>query len=194
MAEPNRAEQLEEKYKKFLETEFTVFDLETSGLYPDKDEILEIAGIKMRGPEEIARWEMLIQPTRPIAPEVEKINGLNELFLLVNGKKSKEVVAEFLQFVGASIVVGHNIRDFDWPFVLNHAKKHALAQPQNALIDTLHLSRQLLSLPRYNLTEVARSFGYENRNAHRAMPDVEVNAKVFIELMNKMLRPKEHEL
>lgn len=184
------AAKLEEKYRKFLETEFTVFDLETSGLYPDKDEILEIAGIKMRGPEEIGRFEILIQPTRAISPEVEKINGLNEIFLLVNGKKAKEAISEFLTFVGTSIVVGHNIKDFDWPFVASHSKKHNLPLPQAAMIDTLHLSRQLLSLPKYNLTEVARSFGFENRNAHRAMPDVEVNAKVFVELMNKMLRPK----
>ena len=79
--------QLEEKYKKFLETEFTVFDIETSGLDPFKDEILEIAGIKMCGPEEISRFEFLIQPTRAIPPDVEKINGLNEIFLLVNGSK-----------------------------------------------------------------------------------------------------------
>ncbi|MFA6526281.1 MAG: 3'-5' exonuclease [Candidatus Buchananbacteria bacterium] len=179
-------EKLEEKYRKFLETEFTVFDLETSGLYPDKDEILEIAGIKMKGPQEIARFEILIQPTRPIPPEVEKIHGLNELFLLVNGKKSKDAMSEFFAFIGDSIVVGHNIKDFDWLFVLSHAKKHVLPLPKNAQIDTLHLSRQLLALPRYNLTEVARHFGHENRNAHRAMPDVEVNAKVFVELMNKM--------
>jgi len=179
-------DKLAEKHRKFLETEFTVFDLETSGLYPDKDEILEIAGIKMRGPEELARFEILIQPTRSIPPEVEKINGLNELFLLVNGKKSKDALDEFLAFIGSSIVVGHNIRDFDWLFIMSHAKKHNLSLPKNPLIDTLHLSRQLLALPRYNLTEVARHFGYENRNAHRAMPDVEVNAKVFVELMNKM--------
>ena len=181
-------EKLAEKHRKFLETEFTVFDLETSGLYPDKDEILEIAGLKMRGPEEIGRFEILIQPTRSIPPEVEKINGLNELFLLVNGRKSKEAIDEFLSFAGSSIMVGHNIKDFDWPFVLSHVKKHALVQPKNPLIDTLHLSRQLLSLPRYNLTEVARHFGFENRNAHRAMPDVEVNAKVFVELMKKMFQ------
>lgn len=179
-------EKLAEKHRKFLETEFTVFDLETSGLYPDKDEILEIAAIKMRGPEELARFEILIQPTKPIPPEVEKIHGLNELFLLVNGKKSKEAMSDFFSFIGSSIVVGHNIKDFDWLFILSHAKKHALEQPKNALIDTLHLSRQLLALPRYNLTEVARHFGHENRNAHRAMPDVEVNAKVFVELMDKM--------
>lgn len=182
--------QLAEKYRKFLETEFTVFDLETSGLSPDKDEILEIAGIKLRGPEEIGRFEILIQPTRSIPPEVEKINGLNELFLLVNGKKSKEAVGEFLSFAGASIVVGHNIKDFDWLFILSHARRHDLATPKSPLIDTLHLSRQLLALPRYNLTEVARHFGFENRNAHRAMPDVEVNAKVFIELMKKMFGQK----
>jgi len=177
---------LAEKYKKFLETEFIVFDLETSGLYPDKDEILEIAGIKLRGPEELDRFEVLIQPTRSIPPEVEKIHGLNELFLLVNGKKSREALADFLAFIGPSIVVGHNIKDFDWLFILSHAKKHALPTPKNSLIDTLHLSRQLLALPRYTLTDVARHFGHENRNAHRAMPDVEVNAKVFVGLMEKM--------
>jgi DNA polymerase III alpha subunit (gram-positive type) len=56
------------------------------------------------------------------------------------------------------------------------------------MIDTLELSRKLLSLPQYNLTAVARHFGHENRNAHRAMPDVEVNAKVFVNLMEQMLK------
>lgn len=179
-------QQLEEKYQKFLETEFTVFDIETSGLDPLKDEILEIAGIKMRGPEEVERFEQLIQPTRAIPPEVEKINGLNEIFLLANGRKSQEVLKEFLDFCKSSIMVGHNIKDFDWLFINSHAKKHSLSLPQNNLIDTLHLSRKILQLPQYNLTAVARNFGFENRNAHRAMPDVEVNAKVFIKLMEKM--------
>lgn len=181
-------DQLQAKYQKFLETEFVVFDLETSGLDPQKDEILEIAGIKMRGAEEVARFESLIQPTRAISPEVEKINGLNEIYLLANGRKSKEVMSDFLSFAGSAIMVGHNIKDFDWLFVASHASKHQLPKPQNNLIDTLLLSRKLLVLPKYNLTEVARHFGHENRNAHRAMPDVEVNAKVFVNLMEKMLK------
>lgn len=180
--------QLTDKYQKFLETEFVVFDIETSGLDPIKDEILEIAGLKMRGPQELERFELLIQPTRAISPEVEKINGLNEIFLLVNGRKSQEAIQEFLAFIGSSIMVGHNIKDFDWLFIASHAKKHNLPLPQNNLIDTLLLSRKLLSLPQYNLTAVARHFGYENRNAHRAMPDVEVNAQVFIKLMEKMFK------
>lgn len=180
--------QLEEKHRKFLETEFVVFDLETSGLDSQRDEILEIAGIKMKGPEEVARFEVLIQPTRAIPPEVEKINGLNEIFLLVNGRKSKEAVGDFLTFIGNAIVVGHNIKDFDWLFIQAHANRHQLTKPTNNLIDTLLLSRKLLALPKYNLTEVARHFGYENRNAHRAMPDVEVNVQVFIKLMEKMLK------
>ena len=178
--------QLEEKYQKFLETEFTVFDIETSGLDPLKDEILEIAGLKMKGPLEIDRFEMLIRPTRSIPPEVEKIHGLNEFFLLVNGKDGREVISEFLKFTKNSIIVGHNIISFDWLFIQNNSKKYSFGLPQNNLIDTLLLARKILVLPQYNLTAVARSFGFENRNAHRAMPDVEVNAQVFVKLMEKM--------
>lgn len=183
-------EQLEEKYRSFLQTEFTVFDLETSGLEPNRDEILEIAGIRLRGAEELGRFEALIRPTKPISAEVEKINGLNEIFLLANGRPASAVLKDFLDFAGNSIVVGHNIREFDWLFISAHSKKHSLPLPQNKMIDTLELSRKLLPLPQYNLTSVARHFGYENRNAHRAMPDVEVNTKVFIELMEKMLKPQ----
>ncbi|MFA5124853.1 MAG: 3'-5' exonuclease [Patescibacteria group bacterium] len=182
------AEQLKEKYQSFLKTEFTVFDLETSGLDPLRDEILEIAGIRLRGDEELARFEALIRPTRPIPPEVEKINGLNEIYLLVNGRPSSQVLVEFLSFIDGSIIVGHNIKEFDWLFVLSHIKRHVLNAPQHKMIDTLELSRKLLSLPQYNLTAVARHFGHENRNAHRAMPDVEVNAKVFVNLMEQMLK------
>jgi DNA polymerase III epsilon subunit family exonuclease len=178
--------QLEEKYQKFLETEFTVFDIETSGLDPLKDEVLEIAGLKMKGPLEIDRFEMLLRPTRSIPPEVEKIHGLNEFFLLVNGQDGREVINEFLKFIKDSIVVGHNIIGFDWLFIQNYSKKYSFGLPQNNLIDTLLLARKILVLPQYNLTAVARSFGFENRNAHRAMPDVEVNAQVFVKLMEKM--------
>lgn len=189
MEEKSLKEQLEEKRLKFLETEFVVFDLETSGLEPGRDEILEIAGIKLRGEQEIGRFEALIQPTRLIPPDVERINGLNEFYLLSNGRKSAEVVKDFLAFVGDAIVAGHNIRDFDWLFVASHTKRHGLPLPTNKLIDTLELSRKLLSLPQYNLTSVAKHFGYEHANAHRAMPDVEINTKVFVRLMEKMFAP-----
>ena len=181
------AEELKQKYDKFLVTEFTVFDIETSGLDPVRDDVLEIAGLKMRGLEIVGRFEQLIQPTRGIPPEVEKIHGLNEIFLLVNGRGAREVLDEFLQFISETIVVGHNIKEFDWLFILNHFNRHQLPLPQNKLIDTLELSRKLLSLPQYNLTSVAKHFGQEHKNAHRAMADVEVNAKVFVGLMEKML-------
>lgn len=182
---------MHEKYQKFLETEFVVFDVETSGLNCASDEVLEIACVRLKGKEIIGSYEALIQPTRPIPPEVEKIHGLNEIFLLTNGRPSTEVIKDFLKFIEGGIMVGHNIREFDWIFILNHAKKFALTLPENKIIDTLELSRKLLSLPRYTLTEVAKSFGYEHKNAHRAMPDVEMNAKVFINLMELLFKREE---
>lgn len=178
-----------EKYQNFLKTEFVVFDIETSGLDPVKDEVLEIAGLKLIGEKEAARFEALIQPTKPVLPEVEKVHGLNEIFLLVNGRSGAEVIGDFLDFVGGAIIVGHNIRGFDWLFILEHLKKKNQSLPANKMIDTLELSRQLLPLPSYNLSSVAGHFGLEHKNAHRAMPDVEINAKVFLELMKLLLNP-----
>jgi len=177
----------QQKYQNFLQTEFTVFDLETSGLYPERDEILEIAAIKLKGGEEIGRFEKLIKPLKPVPLEAEKIHGLNEIFLLVNGEHSFAVLNGFLQFAGDSIIVGHNIKEFDWLFILEYCRKNSLALPQNKMIDTLELSRKLLALPSYTLINVAKHFGLEHINAHRAMPDVEFNAKVFLKLMEKML-------
>ncbi len=182
---------LKEKYEKFLVTEFTVFDIETSGLDPFRDEILEIAALKLKGEEVIGRFEELVQPTKPIAPEAEKIHGLNEIFLLVNGRQVKDALTDYLKFIGDTIVVGHNIKEFDWLFILNYAKKQGLPLPENKLIDTLELSRKLLSLPQYNLASVAGHFGQEHKNAHRAMPDAEINTKVFVGLMKKMFKIEE---
>lgn len=182
---------MDEKYQKFLVSDFIVFDLETSGLNPAGDEILEIAALRLKGKDIVGRFEALIRPTKPISPEVEKVHGLNEIFLLANGRNLKEVLAEFVNFIGDSILVGHNIRTFDWLFILNNLQKISQPLPQNKIIDTLELSRKLLRLPRYNLAEVGKHFNYEHQNAHRAMPDVEFNTKVFIELMERLLNPVE---
>lgn len=176
-----------DKYQKFLETQFTVFDVETSGLKPDKDDVLEIAALKLRGSEIIDRFEMLAQPTKSIPPEAERVHGLNEIFLLVNGQSIDIVIKNFLDFIGDSIIVGHNIREFDWLFIIYYCQKMRLAKPENKLIDTLELSRKLLSLNSNTLTNVASHFGFEHKDAHRAMPDVEMNAKVFLKLMEILL-------
>jgi len=179
---------MHEKYQKFLVTDFTVFDIETSGLDPLKDEVLEIAGVRLRGKETVGTFEALIRPTRPVSPEITKINGLTELFLLANGQESKAVLQDFINFSVGSIFVGHNIKDFDWKFVDVWAKKMNLTLPADVkFIDTLELSRKMLSLPRYNLATVGKHFNFELINAHRALPDTEFNAKVFIALMEQML-------
>lgn len=180
-------EEQQDKYQRFLKTDFTVFDLETSGLDPVRDEILEVAAIKINGKDMLDRFESLVRPTRSIAPETERIHGLNEIYLLTNGRNLKDVLTEFVDFAGNSIVVGHNIREFDWLFVLNNLKKVFRPLPQNKIIDTLELSRQLLRLPRYTLGSVAANFGLDHQAAHRAMPDVEINVQIFIELMELLL-------
>lgn len=182
---------MNDKYQKFLETEFTLFDVETSGLNPAKDDVLEIAALKLRGKDIIDRFQMLAQPTKSIPPDAERIHGLNEIFLLVNGQSIDLVMKKFLDFIGSSIVVGHNIREFDWLFIIYYSQRLKMPQPDNKIIDTLELARKLLSLPSNTLSNVARHFGFEHKDAHRAMPDVEMNAKVFIKLMELLLQQQD---
>ncbi len=178
---------MHEKYQKFLITDFVVFDIETTGLDPVNHEIVEIAACRVRNGEIVERFEALIAPTKGVPREVEKIHGLNEIFLLVNGQEARKAMTNFVKFVGDNIVVGHNIRDFDWLFVTNHLKRLSLGIMQNKMIDTLELTRKLLRLPKNNLGEVAKYFGYEPKVAHRAMADVETNALVFVKLMELLL-------
>jgi DNA polymerase III epsilon subunit family exonuclease len=168
--------------------------LETSGLNPQKDDVLEIASVKLKGKDIISSFESLAQPTRPIPPDAEKVHGLNEVYLLVNGQNINTVIKDFLDFIGDSIVVGHNIRAFDWLFILYYAQRLSISAPQNKIIDTLELSRKLLTIPSYTLGNVAGHFGYEHKEAHRAMPDVEINTKVFIDLMEILLGVKKTEI
>lgn len=180
-----------DKYKKFLETYFTIFDVETSGLNPEKDDVLEIAALKLKGSEIIDRFELLAQPTKSIPPEAEKIHGLNEVYLLVNGQSIDIVIKKFLEFIEDSIIVGHNIREFDWLFIVYYCQKMKLSKPENKIIDTLELARKLLSLPSNTLSNVANHFGFKHKDAHRAMPDVEMNAKVFLKLMEILLNQED---
>ncbi len=181
---------MEQKYQTFLKTEFTVFDIETSGLNPVKDEILEIAALKLKGPKTAEKFQSLIQPSRPIPDEVEKIHGLNEIFLLVNGEKPEQTLKKFFNFIKGTILVGHNIKEFDWLFIINQAKKKSLTPPEVKFIDTLELAKKILPIPGFNLSKVAEHFGLKHQNAHRAMPDVEINTLVFLKIMEKILQEK----
>lgn len=156
-------------------------DLETTGLHPEQDTILEIAAIKFQGKTIIDRLETFVAPGRAIPYRVQRLTTILPQQLV--GAPPFEAIASGLQrFLGNYPIVGHSI-----PFDVGFLQRRGLAQ-NNALVDTFELATVLLpSLPSYGLGQVAESLGLPTVvGRHRAMVDTMLAMEVFLALHERL--------
>ncbi len=166
-----------------------VFDFETTGLDPSLDEICEIAATR-RGPEGSLQGEThfhaYIRTERPVG-ESSQIHGYTDEFLAANGRPASVVIPEFLEFLGQSVLTGHNINGFDVYFLRAALRKLDLDQVRPLCFDTLEISRRLFrSLKRYSLSALSAHFGISLDHAHEAHADVEANASLIDVLCKRL--------
>ena len=152
-------------------------DLETTGLDPEADDIIEIGAVKFRGPETLGTFSSLVNPQRPLPAFVQSLTGVTPLEL-ATAPVLAAVAADLQEFVGAHPVVGHNI-GFDLGFL--HRKGLRLPGPA---YDTLDLATVLLpALPDYSLVGLCRSLGVEHERPHRAASDAAMAMAAFLKLV-----------
>lgn len=164
---------------------FVVFDLETTGLSPVDDKIVEIAAVSVENGKLSHVFETFVNPGIHIPEEASKITGITDADV-ANAPSIEEVLPDFYKFTRNSILVAHNGDDFDVPFVKNAAEK-LMYLFNNPTIDTLILARKNLPTRKFNLTEVCKFYGIENEQAHRAISDAVATAKVFLKLSKYIL-------
>ena len=147
---------------------FVVFDLETTGLNAGADEILQIGAIKYDNGVETQRFMMYSKPLKPIPRAATKINGINAK-TVANAPDIKTVLERFIEFVGEYTLIAHNA-SFDMEFLQTFL--HACGMPivDNAVIDTLYLSRIYLHLPNYKLPTIKEYYEI-NVDSHEALSD-----------------------
>ena len=168
--------------------EHVVFDLETTGLSAWGDEIIEIGAIKIIGNEmdEKNSFHSLVNPKRVIPPEATKISGItNEM--VKDAPLIDEVLPKFLDFVGDAYWVAHNAR-FDMSFIMKHLMQMKLKK-NIEVYDTVIFSRRAFpNEPRHNLDVLCErlSLKFDPKNRHRSMTDVELTAKAFLLLRDKL--------
>lgn len=150
--------------------DYTVVDIETTGFDPMFDEIIEVAGIKYRGRNEVGRFQSLVKPDDGIPDYITALTGItNEMAADAPG--IEDVLPRFLEFIGEDIVVGHNVH-FDVNFLYDYAEDFDLKPFSNDLVDTLRLSRRLYpELQSHKLSALAAHFGVEPDGEHRALAD-----------------------
>jgi DNA polymerase III epsilon subunit family exonuclease len=165
------------------EIEFTVFDTETTGLHPAQgDRIVELAGLKVRGQEKLARFDCLVNPHREISAGAFAVNKITPE-MLKHAPDLSTVMPKFLEFIGGSCLCSYNA-EFDLGF-LNAELKLSGRPPLAGIVvlDVLTMARKLLpGLPRYPLWAVAQKLGIVSPQAHRAFADVELTWEVFNQL------------
>lgn len=169
-----------------MEEEFIVFDTETTGLFPHLgDAIIEIAAMRIdKNGQILGEFQRFIHTGIPSHPETIKIHGLTDQFIAKHGRPLEEVMRDFIQFIGSTTLVGHNIRGFDMKFVNRHLLQINLAPLENPLIDTLDLARQKMpQMGSHRLGALAKEYGIDYSKAHRALEDVKINADIFIRLL-----------
>ncbi len=182
-------------FEKLENEQFVVFDIETTGLdWRMGNQVIELAGQKIVNGEVVDQFHELINPTCPVEDGAYRVHGLSNMFLAEQGGKAEEHFPRFLDFVQDAILVGHNILTFDVPFLNADLQRYQLRTLNNMIIDTLVMARKLLPhLPNHKLGTVATHFGVDPSGAHRAMVDVEMNKKVFLQMLNQYLEQLAHE-
>jgi ATP-dependent DNA helicase DinG len=154
-------------------------DLETTGLNPEEDAIIEIGAVKFNGRRVEAEWSTLVNPRRPIPGFITQLTGITNP-MVRNAPYLVDVMGDMIAFIGDAPVVGHNI-SFDLSFL-----QKAGALRHNIDIDTYELAAVLMpTASRYNLSALAQQLNILLPATHRALDDAKVTHAVFLALMEK---------
>ena len=182
-----------DKLDKYV-SDYTVFDLETTGVSPQTDKVIEISAIKVRNGKAVGEFSSLVNPMRNIPYGATRVNGITDE-MVADKPVFEKVLGDFLDFVEDDILVGHNIHDFDMKFIHRDCKAFFRMFLGNDYIDTLPLARKCLpQLGHHKLTDLAMYYKISINGAHRALNDCRMNQLVFeklgAELKNGTTAPK----
>ena len=168
--------------KRKKEETFVAVDVETTGLSPVYNELIEISAIKYDGAKKIDTFSTLVKPKKEVSDIITNLTGITNK-MLENAPQIEEVMPKLVEFIGNHIIVAHNA-NFDVSFLQNNSNK---SFSKNKVIDTVALSRKMLpNLPNHKLNTVARCIGIQEDGFHRAEFDCECCAKIYIKYLENM--------
>lgn len=168
--------------------DYIVFDLETTGISPAYDAIIEISAVKVENRKVVDTFSSLVNPKRPIPYAATAVNGITDT--MVEGEPTlEEILPKFIDFIGDSILVGHNIHSFDMKFIWNAAEALYGKTITNQYIDTLPMARSCLTqLRHHRLVDIAAYYKISTVGAHRALADCMMNQKCYEQLAKEYIK------
>ncbi|MDR2513774.1 MAG: exonuclease [Christensenellaceae bacterium] len=150
---------------------YVVLDLETTGLDPRWDSIIEIAAVRVQDGKITDQFQTLVNPGFEVDNFIIELTGItNEM--LSSAPSVEDVLPRFVEFVGDSVVIGHNV-NFDVNFIYDDCKRIMSVPFANDFIDTMRVSRRLYKeYSNHTLSDLLERFSIGGNVEHRALSDV----------------------
>lgn len=167
--------------QRLVDLDFVAFDLETTGLFPVANRIVEFGAVRFRlDGRVLGTWEQLVDPECAIPPEVTDIHGITDA--MVCGQPTlAQALPGFLDFLGGSeaILLAHNAA-FDLGFLNFAAAKTGLNLPANPVVDTLDLARNCIrGAPSCRLEDLVVHLRLAESEDHRTLSDSRLVMELF---------------
>lgn len=89
--------------------EFVAFDIETTGIDPESDDIVQLSAVKFKNLKAVETWNTYLDPRTVISESASLLNGITDE-MVKDAPKINQVVDDFLSFIGNSPIVGYNIK------------------------------------------------------------------------------------
>jgi len=169
-----------------LPERFVVFDLETTGLDPEKHEIIEIGAIRVnRESVNHETFHALIKPCGGIPKKITEITGINQALLDTNGEPLEAALRQFVVFIGDLRLISFNA-DFDMAFLKNSTSKYSISIV-NPVSCALKMSRRAWPGRRsYRLADLAKDGKLSSDGTHRALGDCQRTLIVYTAAASKL--------
>lgn len=150
--------------------DFVAIDVETTGLSPDKCEIIEVAAIRFVDWQPVEKFVTLCRPKKPIPEEATAINGIYDE-MVEDKPLFGQIAASLQEFIGKDNLVGHNLT-FDLRFLWKHGVDLFEANDRRKFYDTYQLGKSIVKdCDNYKLGTLCNWFGIWMDTAHRAEAD-----------------------
>lgn len=174
--------------KRKMTDSFVCVDLETTGLDPKRDKIIEIGAVRVERGEIIEEWEAFVNPGQKLPERIVELTGICDENLS-GVKPIGEILPELLTFLGENVLLGHSVL-FDFSFLKKAAVNEKLSLERQG-IDTLKIARKYLKdLESRSLGALCKYYEIPH-SAHRALGDARATAVLYKKLAEEFYEKEE---
>lgn len=160
---------------------FVAIDLETTGLSPVFDDIIELGAVRYEGGVAVESFDQLVNPGYEIDEFITELTGITN-DMLAGAPGLWDALPNYLAFIGSALVVGHNV-NFDVNFLYDACADLELPFFANDFVDTMRIARRLYKdWPSHRMDEMIKRLGLPTRSLHRAAEDAALAGEAYLKM------------